>query len=276
MGWVSNEPSAPFLTLVLDVAFLVIAVAPDHGFREAPIMITILYDNRPHRADLATGWGFAAFVERGDDVVLFDTGGDGPTLTANAAALGVDLPRARAVVLSHPHRDHTGGLMALLERGSRPTVYVAPSFPEASRAPIRRVTRLVEAGPGEVVAPDMTSTGQVDGNVPEQGMVIGTARGLVILTGCAHPGVTAMVAAAKAVRGGPVDLVLGGFHLREKTVTAIDAVIDKLRELGVRRVAPTHCTGDEAIARFRLAYGPDFVEVGVGRFLRLTDSAADR
>lgn len=239
-------------------------------------MITILYDNRPYRADLGTGWGFAAFVERGDDVVLFDTGGDGPTLTANAAALGVDLARTRAVVLSHPHRDHTGGLMALLERGFRPTVYVAPSFPEASRATIRRMTRLVEAGSDEVVAPGMASTGQVDGDVPEQGMVIDTAHGLVVLTGCAHPGVTAMVATAKAVRGGPVDLVLGGFHLREKTAPEIDAVIDKLRELGVRRVAPTHCTGDEAIARFRSAYGADFVEIGVGRLLRLTDSAANR
>jgi 7,8-dihydropterin-6-yl-methyl-4-(beta-D-ribofuranosyl)aminobenzene 5'-phosphate synthase len=125
----------------------------------------------------------------------------------------------------------------------------------------------------------MTLTGEVAGDVREQSLVVETSRGLVILTGCAHPSVTAMAAAAKAVRNGPVDLVLGGFHLLQSTPAEVEAVIRKLRDLGVRRVAPIRCTGDDAIARFRSAYGADFVEAA-GRVLRLavsrTTSASPR
>ena len=44
---------------------------------------------------------------------LFDTGQHADVLSANAAAAGVDLSAASAVVLSHGHYDHTGGLPAL-------------------------------------------------------------------------------------------------------------------------------------------------------------------
>jgi 7,8-dihydropterin-6-yl-methyl-4-(beta-D-ribofuranosyl)aminobenzene 5'-phosphate synthase len=261
---------------LLAAAIAQIAGPPGSGHRDPPVRITVLYDNRSHRADLSTGWGFAAFVERGTEVVLFDTGGDGPTLLANAAKLGLDLTRASAVVLSHPHNDHTGGLAALLDGKFRPTVYVSPSFPESAKGEIRRATRLVEAGPGEAVAPGMILTGEVAGDVREQGLIVETPRGFVVLTGCAHPGVTAMVAAVKAVKSGSVDLVLGGFHLLRSSPADVEAVILRLRELGVRRVAPTHCTGDDAIARFRAAYGDDFVEAGVGQVLLLGDPGLGR
>ena len=46
-------------------------------------------------------------------------------------------------------------------------------------------------------------------------------------------------------------------------------VIQSLRRLGVRRVGPSHCTGDRQIAQFREAYGDGFVEVGLGAVLKL-------
>jgi 7,8-dihydropterin-6-yl-methyl-4-(beta-D-ribofuranosyl)aminobenzene 5'-phosphate synthase len=255
------------MTLVA-VGLLQVGAPSGPDLRDPPVRITVLYDNRAHRADLSTGWGFAALVERGTDVVLFDTGADGPTLVANAVKLGVDLARASAVVLSHPHNDHTGGMSAVLDRKVRPIVYVSPSFPESAKSEIRRATRLVEARPGEIVAQGMVLTGEGAGDIREQGLIVETPRGLVLLTGCAHPGVSAMVAAAQSVKSGSVDLVLGGFHLLQRSPADVDAVIRTLRELGVRRVAPTHCTGDDAIARFRAAYGAGFVEAGVGKVLQ--------
>jgi len=40
-----------------------------------------------------------------------------------------------------------------------------------------------------------------------------------------------------------------------------------IQTLGVRRVAPSHCTGDQAIAHFREQWGEDFVRSGCGAFI---------
>lgn len=48
------------------------------------------------------------------------------------------------------------------------------------------------------------------------------------------------------------------------TEAEIDGVIARFRELGVRAVAPTHCSGDLARQRFAQAYGANFLEIGVG------------
>ena len=90
-------------------------------------------------------------------------------------------------------------------------------------------------------------------------------EGLVVVTGCAHPGIVAMVRRARKVAGDDVALVMGGFHLGGASRDRIERVIADLRRLGVRRVGPCHCTGDQAIRMFEEAFGADFVPVGVGQ-----------
>jgi 7,8-dihydropterin-6-yl-methyl-4-(beta-D-ribofuranosyl)aminobenzene 5'-phosphate synthase len=58
-------------------------------------------------------WGFAALVEADGHRLLFDTGARPGTVLANARELGIDLSGVTEVVLSHHHRDHTGGLLTL-------------------------------------------------------------------------------------------------------------------------------------------------------------------
>lgn len=65
-------------------------------------------------ADAGIGeWGFAALVEADGHRILFDTGARPRTVLDNARELGVDLSTVEHVVLSHSHRDHTGGLVPL-------------------------------------------------------------------------------------------------------------------------------------------------------------------
>jgi uncharacterized protein YijF (DUF1287 family)/metal-dependent hydrolase (beta-lactamase superfamily II) len=244
---------------------------PDHG---RGVTLTIVYDNNGPVADaeptdppLRTGWGFACLVETDETALLFDTGGDGGALVNNLDALGIDAAAIDILVLSHEHWDHTDGLEALLETGAQPTAYVPQSFSAgfrdglAARVPVVEVT-----GPAEI-APGIRTTGEMGSAIIEQSLVIETSEGLVVITGCAHPGIVGIVSAA--AEGGDIGLVIGGFHLKDDSATEIDEVIADLQALGVKRVAPTHCTGDEARERFRAVFGDGFVPVGVGSVVRI-------
>jgi 7,8-dihydropterin-6-yl-methyl-4-(beta-D-ribofuranosyl)aminobenzene 5'-phosphate synthase len=99
-----------------------------------PTTLTVVYDNRSADPRLGTAWGFACLIETSATTILFDTGGDGQLLMDNLTALGIDPQAIDAVVLSHIHSDHTGGLDRLLAANDRLTVYLPRSFPASSRA----------------------------------------------------------------------------------------------------------------------------------------------
>jgi len=113
------------------------------------------------------------------------------------------------------------------------------------------------------------STGPLDHGLVEQALVIDADPGLVVLTGCAHPGIVRIAESATQLTGRPVHLLVGGFHLMRAAPAEIDAVVARLRALGVAKVAPSHCTGAAAIARFRQAWGADFVEGGLGAVIEV-------
>jgi 7,8-dihydropterin-6-yl-methyl-4-(beta-D-ribofuranosyl)aminobenzene 5'-phosphate synthase len=228
------------------------------------VSFTIIYDNNRYDERLRTAWGFSCLVETGEATVLFDTGGDGPTLMGNMTELDIDPQAIDAVVLSHAHGDHTGGLGGLLDTGARPTVYVPSAFSAAFKDGVRAHTELVEVtGPVEIL-PGIHTTGELGSGIIEQALALETAEGLVVVTGCAHPGVADMVRRAKESVGGEVYLVMGGFHLGSASPRQIEAIIAEFRDLGVQNVAPCHCTGDQARQMFADAFGDAYTPAGVG------------
>jgi 7,8-dihydropterin-6-yl-methyl-4-(beta-D-ribofuranosyl)aminobenzene 5'-phosphate synthase len=235
------------------------------------LTVTILYNNIPSDPRLKTDWGFSALVERGEEVLLFDTGGDGAILMDNIGVLGVEPVRVRHVVISHAHSDHTGGLAAFLDAASRPPVYLLAEFGASFLNTIRQRTEVVEAAPGMEIARGILTTGNVGGSIPEQSLVIRTQKGLVVITGCAHPGIVRIVEKAIELTGEGVYLVLGGFHLRDMNDAQISSIVSDFRRLGVQKVAPSHCTGDRAIAMFAAEYKDDFLRTGAGSILRLDE-----
>ena len=85
-----------------------------------PVTVTILTTNAADIAPaLATAsptqgeWSFSAWIEVGDRAFLFDTGWSPRNVLDNAEALGIDLSIAEDLILSHHHRDHTGGIETL-------------------------------------------------------------------------------------------------------------------------------------------------------------------
>lgn len=214
-----------------------------------PLEIRIVYDNTSVEAGLQPDWGFAALVTRGGSRVLFDTGAKPDLFMANLKKLEIDPGSIEHLVISHNHADHTGGIKPLLAQNPRIKVHM----PEA------------RSGPFEV-APGIYSTGPIEGQPREQALVIETPKGIVVLTGCSHPGVVKMVEAAEKQRGkNSVRLLLGGFHMLQQSADQITATISRLKQLNVASAIPTHCSGDLAIKLFREAFGVGPGAAGAGK-----------
>jgi 7,8-dihydropterin-6-yl-methyl-4-(beta-D-ribofuranosyl)aminobenzene 5'-phosphate synthase len=229
------------------------------------ITLTVVYDNRSTDSRLGTAWGFACLIETGATTILFDTGGDGQLLMENLSTLGIDPQAIDAVVLSHIHNDHTGGLDRLLATNDHLTVYLPRSFPASFKERIHNP--IVEVSEPVTIADHIRSTGELGTAIVEQALLIETGCGLIVLTGCAHPGIVEIVREAEAF--GNVDLVMGGFHLADYGTAEVEGVIANLKRSGVQRAAPSHCTGDQAIEQFLTAFGADFIPIGAGAVLHV-------
>ncbi len=91
------------------------------------LRLTTIAENTSARTGLVGEWGLSILVEDGEHRFLLDTGA-GQTTVANADSLGVDLADIDAIVLSHGHNDHTGGLLPVLtRRGSDVRVVAHPA-----------------------------------------------------------------------------------------------------------------------------------------------------
>jgi len=234
-----------------------------------PVTITVVFDNRAVRPGLQTAWGFSSVVQQGESTVLFDTGSDGSMLLANMASLGFAPADLDAIVLSHEHADHTAGLDALLRQNADVTVYLPQAFTQEAKDLVRgRGAELVEVSGPLQIAPGLWSTGPLGRAIVEQALVVQAESGVALITGCAHPGIVEMVQRAKEVGSGEIDLVLGGFHLGGASSQALQEIVTSFRDLGVSQVAPCHCTGEQAMARFAAEYGEHYTPCGVGLSIR--------
>jgi len=90
------------------------------------VAVLVVVDNTTARSNLLGEHGLALWVEADDARLLLDTG-QGEALAHNADRLGLPLGEADAVVLSHGHYDHTGGLPFVVEKAPSATVVMHPA-----------------------------------------------------------------------------------------------------------------------------------------------------
>lgn len=235
----------------------------------AELEIRVVYDNTSARPGVQEDWGFAAVVTFQGRRVLFDSGTKPELFLENLGKLAVSPASIETAVISHEHGDHRNGIYRLWPQNPAIPVRFLDAFPpkafeEAAAIGMRplRVT-----GPEEIV-PGVWTTGFVPGRPPEQSLLIETSKGLVMLTGCSHPGIVTLVETALRQRGkDSVYLLLGGFHLFQTPEADITAIAARLKELGVARIRPAHCSGDGAKSIFRRVFGEGFGEAGAGLVL---------
>lgn len=236
------------------------------------LTITVVHDNYPFVEGFTAAWGFSAHIAGARKNILFDTGSDGPLLLENLDKLEIDPASIDALVLSHVHGDHAGGLAGLLQANPRLEVYLPASFPDRIKDLVRRAgAGVVEVDGPREICENVHTTGVLGRRIQEQALAIRTSRGPVVLTGCAHPGIVPMVEAARRLCGEDPLLVMGGFHLEWSMSAKVERIIAAFRDAGVRYVAPTHCCGEKARLRFEERFGPAFLSVGVGKVITLAD-----
>lgn len=245
--------------------------------------------------------GLSIYIEDDGYRVLFDTGRSGTVLSRNAERLGLRLREITGLVLSHGHYDHTGGLHFLLRQLRGVQLFCHPSLFDRKlredgsevgteitaselrygglrmmmdRAPQRIAERCLTTGQIERTCPyepephgfliEKEGRRYTDAMLDEEALVLRADEGIVVVVGCAHPGIINIVRTAAKMTREPVVAVVGGFHLADADDARIRQTVEALKESGVRRVYPAHCTGDKAVAALGAAFGENCVPAAAG------------
>jgi len=230
------------------------------------ITLTTVYDNTSLHDNLKPAWGFACVLECPDEIILFDTGGDGDVLMHNMDILGFDPNRFSKVIISHMDWDHINGLTAVLARNPKVDVYLIHSAKKKTVREIEEKCRnVILVDEPQQISKYIVSLGEMEGIRNEQSMALKTSDGIAVITGCAHPGIINIIEkAASQFPDEPLYFAIGGFHLKSHSKKQVAKIIERMSHLGVQNVSPTHCTGEAAMQQFAAFYGTNYVQGGVG------------
>jgi len=232
------------------------------------IEITVIYDNYPFKPGLKTSWGFSCVVRGTEKTILFDTGGNGSVLLSNMKKLEIDPQEIDLVVLSHIHGDHVEGLDDFLGQNAEVDVYLPQSFSRNFKEKVRHYGAYVfEVQESIKICGDTYSTGVLGMGIKEQALILRTEQGIIIITGCAHPGIVNIINNAKDLLKEEILLVMGGFHLMGQSQGSIENIISQFKTLGVCFVGPCHCSGDLTRQLFQKEYAENYINIGVGKVI---------
>ncbi|MBR3051113.1 MAG: MBL fold metallo-hydrolase [Selenomonadaceae bacterium] len=243
--------------------------------------LTVLIENtKPAGSELIAEHGLSFLVETSRTKFIFDCGHTGAAFD-NAKTLGIDLRGIKIVALSHSHYDHAGGFPRLLAFAPIETLYTGENFWEEKfsldkyRGCGFDRNFLAERGIEQKICRDvleLDDTVWLVGNfkrrydfenIPEKFLrgnkkipddfsdeivlVLRGRDGVSIVTACAHSGILNIVADVRERFSAPIHCVIGGLHLTGATQERISRTLAELKNLGVKKILPCHCSGEDFI-----------------------------
>jgi 7,8-dihydropterin-6-yl-methyl-4-(beta-D-ribofuranosyl)aminobenzene 5'-phosphate synthase len=266
------------------------------------ICITILIDNTAKRDELGSEHGLSLWIEYRDRKILFDTG-QSSLIVQNAEKLGIDLSQTDAVVLSHGHYDHTGGLYNVLEIAPDAVIYSHPAAMESrysckgfSVRPIgiphmanRAVKdhKVIWTEKPVQICNGVGVTGQIprkndfedsggmfyadekcrkpDSFLDDQALFIESPHGLVAVSGCAHSGiVNTLDYISELTDQKKIYAIIGGMHLINTGMYRIEKTISAFNKHCIKKIVPLHCTGREATEKLKTTFAEKCLLSGAG------------
>jgi 7,8-dihydropterin-6-yl-methyl-4-(beta-D-ribofuranosyl)aminobenzene 5'-phosphate synthase len=236
--------------------------------------LTVVFDNINYSPGLKTEWGYSCVIKTSSDTVLFDTGSNGKILLQNMEQLKIDSLSISSIIISHEHWDHVGDLADFLKINPNVKVYILKSFSKKTENEINKTgSRVIRVDQFCEIASGIFSLGELSGKIPEQSLAISTVCGIVVITGCAHPGIVKILRHAHFIFSAePIYIAMGGFHLKNDNREEITKAVNEIHKLDVKNIAPSHCTGKEAIGIFEQVFGDRFIKSGVGKIIDINRS----
>jgi 7,8-dihydropterin-6-yl-methyl-4-(beta-D-ribofuranosyl)aminobenzene 5'-phosphate synthase len=237
---------------------------------ENPVSVKVIYDNYVKVEEMKEDWGYSIYIEGLDKEILFDTGTKPEVFESNFKKLGIDATLIDFLILSHEHGDHTGGIPAFVNMRKGIPVIIPQSFSKKFKKEMSGsgLIPLLVNKPA-MICNNLWTSGEFEYQIPEQALVLNTKKGLVVMTGCSHPGIIEMLKKIKSDFNRNIYMVFGGFHLMQKSDKEMDTIITEMKALGVVKCGATHCTGDRQIKMFREAFGENYFELGVGNTITI-------
>lgn len=234
------------------------------------VKIVITFNNCTSDTTLTPGPGFSAWIECFGRNIVFDTGSDYLTLLENMTRLGLDYEHVNDIFISHNHWDHIYGLPGVAGvKGFQVNTFVPETSVDAiaqqmPRLKITSVDTFKELYPGIYTTGEISSVYQ-NTKIAEQSLILEFEDTLIVIVGCSHPGIETIVKNVNThLPGKKISLLAGGFHLEKKSQDEIKQVSNFLKDSGVGRIAPSHCTGDAAIGFFKKNWGDNFIQLFLG------------
>jgi 7,8-dihydropterin-6-yl-methyl-4-(beta-D-ribofuranosyl)aminobenzene 5'-phosphate synthase len=177
----------------------------------------------------------SCLVENWGKTYLLRTGSDGRLVLSNMGTLGKNPEQVEAAVLSREHGDHIGGPWEFPRARSKQRVqrYLSESFPGGLTARAERAgARVIDVNAPREITSGAYTTGRRGPSIKDQALVVKASAGVVVVTGCSHPGIVECVKRAMRIGESEVVPVIGSFRLMRSFKRQVERVIDELKHLG--------------------------------------------
>ncbi len=236
---------------------------------ENHVSVTIVYDNYQLDNRLKPDWGFACLIEFEGQKILFDAGSEDELYKKNMGLLGIKPEEIPTLFISHEHGDHTAGVPWIIESNPSVNCYLPSSYAAQLRArgTLPPNNKSI-AEPSHLFGPFYTTGDDFD-SFNEQGLIVKTENGGILITGCGHPGPIEMIKTAKEELGIEIYAIIGGLHLMRNNKDDVEEIAASLKEAGIKQICPTHCTGDQSISILAESFGNGYIPGGTGQIITI-------